>query len=112
MRGAPDEILSVRVSRHGPVISDVLRAALDAAPRGHAVALAWTALAEDDLTMQAALRMARASDWKEFNAALRDLHAPQQNVIYADVDGNIGFVAAGVFIATLLQLRRPRAAKG
>ena len=95
MRGAPDEKLAVRASRHGPVISDVLRAALDAAPRGHALALAWTALAEDDLSMQAALRLARARDWREFRAALRDLHAPQQNVTYADVDGNIGFIAAG-----------------
>src|SRR5262245_36686386 len=95
VRGAPDEKLAVRASRHGPVISDVLRAALDATPRGHALALAWTALAEDDLTMQAALRLARAGDWREFNAALRDLHAPQQNVLYADADGNIGFVAAG-----------------
>src|SRR5688572_6012924 len=95
VRGAPDEKLAVRASRHGPVISDVLRAALDAAPRGHAVALAWTALAEDDLSMQAILRVAHARDWREFNSTLRDLHAPQQNVIYADVDGNIGFVAAG-----------------
>ena len=95
VRGAPDEKLEVRVSRHGPVISDVLRAALDAAPRGHAVALAWTALAEDDLSMQAPLKVARARDWREFGAALRDLHAPQQNVIYADADGNIGFIAAG-----------------
>jgi len=95
VRGAPDETLAVRASRHGPVISDALRAALDAAPRGYAVALAWTALAEDDLSMQAALRVARARDWREFGAALRDLHAPQQNVTYADVDGNIGFIAAG-----------------
>jgi len=95
VRGAPDEKLVVRVSRHGPVISDVLGTALDAAPRGYAVALAWTALAEDDPSMQAALRVSRARDWHEFNAALRDLHAPQQNVLYADVEGNIGFVAAG-----------------
>jgi penicillin G amidase len=95
VRGAPDEKLSVRASRHGPVVSDVLRAALDAAPRGHAMALAWTALAEDDLSMQAILRVARARDWREFGATLRDLHAPQQNVIYADVEGNIGFIAAG-----------------
>src|SRR5688572_14286879 len=95
VRGAAEEKLEVRVSRHGPVISDVLRAALDAAPRGYAVSLAWTALAEDDLSMQAALRVARAGDWREFNAALRQLHAPMQTVSYADVEGNIGFVAAG-----------------
>ena len=95
VKGAPDEKLTVRVSRHGPVISDVSRAALAAAPRGHALAMAWTALAEDDLTMQAGLRLARAQNWQEFLGALRHLHAPQQTVTYADVDGNIGFVAAG-----------------
>jgi penicillin amidase len=95
VRGAEDERLTVRVSRHGPVVSDVLRSALDAVPRGYAVALAWTALAEDDLSMQAIVRVAQARDWREFNAALHDLHAPVQTVSYADTDGNIGFVAAG-----------------
>ena len=95
VKGAPDERLKVRRSRHGPLISDVARPALEAAPRGYAVALAWTALAADDLTMQAALRLARARDWNELLAAGRMLHAPPQTVSYADVDGNIGFVAAG-----------------
>jgi penicillin amidase len=95
VKGAADEQLKVRVSRHGPVISDVVRGALDAVPRGHALALAWTALAEDDLSLQAGLKIAGAHDWTSFLEAARDLHAPQQNVLYADVDGNIGFVAAG-----------------
>ena len=95
VKGAPDEKLVVRVSRHGPVISDVSRAALAAVPRGHALAMAWTALAEDDLTMQAGMRLQRARNWQDFLAALRYLHVPQQNVTYADVDGNIGFIAAG-----------------
>ena len=71
------------------------RAALDAAPRGYAIALAWTALAEDDVTMQAALRLARAGDWNEFLAAARSLHAPPQTASYADGAGNIGFAVAG-----------------
>lgn len=95
VKGARDERLIVRVSRHGPVISDVLQPALDAVPRGHALAFAWTALAEDDLSMQAGLKIARAADWNGFLAAARDFHAPQQNAVYADVDGNIGFIAAG-----------------
>jgi penicillin amidase len=95
VKGAADERLSVRVSRHGPVISDVLRAAQDAVPRGHAMSMAWTALAEDDLTVQGAMRLARARDWETFLAAMREFHAPQQNVTYADVEGNIGFIAAG-----------------
>jgi penicillin amidase len=95
VKGGADEKLEVRVSRHGPVISDVIPAALELTPRGHAMALAWTALAADDLTMRAALRVGRARNWSEFEAAARDLHAPQQTITYADVDGNIGFLVAG-----------------
>ncbi|OFW44712.1 MAG: acyl-homoserine-lactone acylase [Acidobacteria bacterium RIFCSPLOWO2_12_FULL_67_14b] len=95
VKGAEPEQLRVRVSRHGPVISDVLRTAQDAAPRGYVIAFAWTALAEDDRSMQAALKFARARDWDGFLAAARDLQSPQQNIVYADVEGNIGFVAAG-----------------
>jgi penicillin G amidase len=65
------------------------------APRGYAFSLAWTALAEDDLTMQAALALPRARSWNEFLGAARMLHAPTQSVSYADVEGNIGFIAAG-----------------
>jgi penicillin amidase len=95
VKGAAPEKLRVRISRHGPVISDVLRTAQDAAPRGHVIAFAWTALAEDDRTMQAALKFARAGGWEGFLAAARDFQSPQQNIVYADVEGNIGFVAAG-----------------
>ena len=92
IRGAPSEELNVRISRHGPVISDVQRGS---PPAGHVLALAWTALAEDDLTGQAVSRVAGARDWPGFLAALRDYQAPQQNITYADVDGNIGYIAAG-----------------
>jgi penicillin amidase len=95
VKGADDVRLQVRETRHGPVISDVLRTAQDALPRGHVLALQWTALRDDDLTMQSAVKLARAQDWPGFLGALRDFHAPQQNVVYADTEGNIGFVAAG-----------------
>ena len=95
VKGGETERLRVRLSRHGPIISDVLRIAQEAAPRGHVIAFAWTALAEDDRTIQTALKLARARDWNGFLAAARDFGAPQQNMIYADVEGNIGFVAAG-----------------
>ena len=95
VKGAPDERLTVRVSRHGPVISDALRDAVEAAPGGYVLALAWTALAEDDRTMQASAKLAHTEDWRSFLEAARDFHAPQQNVLYADIEGNIGFIAAG-----------------
>ena len=95
VKGADAEKLRIRVSRHGPVISDVMRTAQDLAPRGHVIAFAWTALAEDDRTAQAAHKFARAREWDGFLAAARDFQVPQQNIVYADVEGNIGFIAAG-----------------
>src|SRR5690606_8159155 len=49
----------------------------------------------DDMTLQAALRLNRAQDWNGFLDAVRDFHAPQQNMHYADRDGNLGFTARG-----------------
>ncbi len=95
VRGADDVQLTVRRTRHGPVISEVSKSAGAVTPPGHALAFAWTALADDDRTMQSALKLARAGSWLEFLAAAEDFHAPQQNMVYADVDGNIGFIAAG-----------------
>ncbi len=93
VKDAADVVLELRETRHGPVLSDVHGPTARATPQGHVLALRWTALDGDDLTMQAGLRMSTAQDWESFVAALRDFHGPQQNVLYADVDGNIGFVA-------------------
>lgn len=95
VKGKPDIVLEVRESRHGPVISGALpildRAPLDA--KKYAVAFAWTALRPDDLTAQAGIRLNRARNWQEFLDAMKDFGAPQQSMVYADVDGNIGFMA-------------------
>ncbi len=97
VKGQPDVTLEVRESRHGPVITGALpladRAPVDA--KTHVIAFAWTALRPDDLTLQAGVRMNRANNWQEFLASARDFASPQQNMVYADIDGNIGFIAPG-----------------
>jgi penicillin amidase len=95
VKGQPDVTLEVRETRHGPVISGALpiieKAGLDA--HKYVVAFAWTALRPDDMTVQAGIKLNRAANWQEFLAAARDFGSPQQNMVYADVLGNIGFVA-------------------
>jgi penicillin amidase len=97
VKGEPDVTLEVRETRHGPVISGALpvidHAPLDA--RSYVIAFAWTALRPDDRTLQAGLKFNRAANWEQFLDGARDFSAPQQNIVYADVDGNIGFVAPG-----------------
>ena len=96
VKDADDVTLEVRESRHGPILDDAWSAADRHAGAGRVFALAWTALREDDLTLQAALGLARARGWESFVANVRDLHSPQQNITYADVNGDIGFLAPGL----------------
>jgi penicillin amidase len=60
-----------------------------------AVALRWTALQPTHL-VKAVLQLDRASDFQEFRDALRSWDIAAQNVVYADVDGNIGYQATGL----------------
>ena len=96
VNGAPDEELIVRTTRHGPVLSDIEPRAVQAAPEGHVISLAFTGLSDRDTTAEALWRLNRAPDWEGFKAALQLIQAPQQNIVYADVQGNIGFYTPGL----------------
>lgn len=93
VRGADPVVLTVRETRHGPVLSDLGGDYAEAAPSGTVLALQATWLMDDDRTPEALWGMNRAGNWREFHAALKNFVAPQQNMVYADVDGNIGFIA-------------------
>jgi penicillin amidase len=106
VRGEAPVELTVRSTRHGPVLSDAQTGAREALPKGmpgeglgaerdEAMALAFAGLAPDDRTAEALYRMNRARGAAGFVAALKDFHSPQQNVAFADADGNIGLVVAG-----------------
>ncbi len=93
VRGAPDVKFTVRSTRHGPVISDIGRAAGIAGP-DQVVALAWACLDGSVRTPEALYRMNRAQDAGEFRSALSLFDCPVQNIVYADRE-RIGFLAAG-----------------
>lgn len=96
VKGEADTTITVRESRHGPIISDA-NAPLAAAINGrrYALALRWTALDADNLSVLAAPAMNKAQTVDEVKAALRHHVAPQQNVVIADTLGNTAFIAAG-----------------
>lgn len=99
--GADPIELTVRVSRHGPIISDVYggledftdKAVVDL-PESYAIALRWTAL-EPSRTYEAVVAIDRARNWKEFLDGLTKWDVPSQNFIYADTDGHIGYHSPG-----------------
>jgi penicillin amidase len=94
--GGGEERLTVRSTRHGPVISDVEDAAAGVLPEGHVLSLAFTALSGRDTTAGSLYHVNRARNWDEFRSALRSFIVPQQNFAYADKAGNIGFYTPGL----------------
>jgi penicillin G amidase len=102
--------VTVRATRHGPLVSDAnddlrkvgasapVPASERAAPlgggSGYAVAVRWTAL-NPNRTMDSLFELDKARNWAEFRSAAADFSVPPQNMVYADVDGNIGYQVAG-----------------
>ena len=91
--GSEERRVKVRSTRHGPVLSDAIPVMGAAAPTGHVLALSWAALRDDNATPRAGFAMNRARNADELVAAMRDFHAPHHNVVYADRDSRIGFIA-------------------
>lgn len=117
--GGDDVEIEVRSTRHGPIVSDLTDdfAAIADDPRvgvgtgaeetaaradgiaglppgENAVSLRWTAL-EAGTTPEAIFTLNRAEDFSDFRRAAEQFDVPAQNLMYADVDGNIGYQAPG-----------------
>jgi len=58
------------------------------------LALRWTGLEQCNI-VSSIQKLNRATNWDEFRDALRDWDVPPQNFVYADREGNIGYVMAG-----------------
>ena len=93
VKDASPEVLVVRESRHGPIVSDLASFSEPFATQGLAAALAWPGFEPKDTTAEALFRINLARNWEEFTAATKFHRAPQQNMVYADRAGNIGFAA-------------------
>ncbi len=82
--GGSTEHLTVKLSVHGPVITE----------RGQTTSVWWAGnIPSQDLDVL--LGVDQASDFEGFRTGLRDWHAPSQNFMFADDKGNIGVVSAG-----------------
>lgn len=108
--GGDPVTVSVRGTGRGPLVTDISADFGDVAEDYAAVAapgeppaapeaepevsLQWTALTPGT-TPRAILAMNRARGWADFRAAAELFDVPAQNLVYADVEGNIGYQAPG-----------------
>jgi penicillin amidase len=96
VKGQGDEALTVRSTRHGPVISDVqpqYTGLLNTA--AYAVSLRWSALTPDNLTIDAGMQANWAQNVAQLAQAFALHHSPMQSVVMADTQGEVAFRAIG-----------------
>ncbi|WP_223690931.1 penicillin acylase family protein [Leifsonia poae] len=97
--------LTVRSTRHGPIITDLSdgyatiakdqAGKLGVPAQQYQLSLQWTALTPGP-TAGAIFALDTAQNWQQFRAAAQNFQVPSQNLVYADVDGNIGYQAPGL----------------
>lgn len=91
VKGLPEAVIhEVWETRHGPIITPAVRAA----KLGYALAFKWSAMDPGDM-LPVLRRLNLARNWSEFKAAGQDWPEPPMNLVYADRQGNIGYVLAG-----------------
>ena len=86
VKGKPDVEIDVTTTRHGPVITKLVPG------ETRPLALRWTLYDGMQIPF---FDVDAAQNWEEFTKAFSLLDAPGQNVVYADVDGNIGYHTTG-----------------
>lgn len=88
--GSEPITLTIEFTNHGPLMNEAIGTLKTARP----LALRWS-LTESAPLFKALVDLNRATNWDSFRQALKGWGAPNLNFIYADVDGNIGYQAAG-----------------
>jgi penicillin amidase len=84
VKGSTDEHLQVTITRHGPIVRR---------EGDKAYAMRWTATEPGGLA-NSYNWLGKARNWKEFRETMRHVWGPGQNAVYADVEGNIGYIMA------------------
>ena len=89
VNGGEAVTLEVLETHHGPIITN-LRDDLDVP-----VAFQWTAAERPSTLLKSILLLNQAADYDAFRDALRYWDTPAQNMVYADVEGNIAYGLPG-----------------
>ena len=82
-----DTTVTIRLTHHGPIITDVHNLLKD---ENMALSMAWTG---NWLTKEidGLFGLATSKNWSDFSRSVQQFGVPGQNIVYADVEGNIGW---------------------
>jgi penicillin G amidase len=87
VKGKPPVEVELKFTRHGPVLWQDGKRAL---------ALRWVGDEPGTAGYLGSLAVDRATNWDEFEAAMKRWKVPSENIVYADIAGNIGEHSTGL----------------
>ncbi len=96
VKGEDDKVLTVRTSRHGPLMQEVMpewKGVTD-----EPVAASWTHLKFPNNLMQVTYNLNHSHSFDETKAAVAELISPGLNIMYGDAKGNIAWWASGKLV--------------
>ncbi len=88
VKDKPDVKVDVPLTRHGPIVTPLVPG------EKRKLALQWAIYDPTALSLPF-VEVNAAKDWNQFRLAFSRFNMPGQNVVYADVDGHIGYQATG-----------------
>jgi penicillin amidase len=89
VKGKADVTVDLKFTRHGPVLWE------DAASY-RALSLRWVGAEPGTAGYMASLTLDRVQNWQEFEEAVKRWKLPTHNIVYADIEGNIGEHSVGM----------------
>lgn len=91
IKGAPDTTFTVKISRHGPIMNNLLKQIDDQRP----IAMQWIYKKTDNQILDVGYQISHAKSLHDFKEGAKLLHAPGLNMMYGDVKDNIAWIASG-----------------
>ncbi|MBT3731725.1 MAG: penicillin acylase family protein [Candidatus Marinimicrobia bacterium] len=87
LKNGRDTTIVIRKTHHGPIVSDIHPLLKNG---NTTVSMAWTGHWETN-EMGTFLGLNKMKNWNDFTETVKSFGVPGQNMVYADVEGNIGW---------------------
>ncbi|WP_413999409.1 penicillin acylase family protein [Flavobacterium sp. W1B] len=91
VKDSSDVVLNLKVSRHGPVVNDMI----DGLDKKTPVALSWIYTQQPIQILEAVYILSHSKSKTDFQKGVSLIAAPGLNVMYGDAKGNVGWWATG-----------------
>ncbi|MDB2657754.1 penicillin acylase family protein [Flavobacteriaceae bacterium] len=91
IKDAPDTTFTVKISRHGPIMNNLLKQIDDERP----IAMQWIYKKTFTQHIDVGYQISHAKSLHDFKEGAKLLHAPGLNMMYGDAKDNIAWIASG-----------------